>query len=146
METTTTTNKPIMPTLVSRVFSVEQCRVNFDKIFVFGDSLARVGMGGQAIIREQINSIGIATKKSPSEYFTDGEFKENCVIIEDDINKVKAYAEQTGAKAIVFPKYGIGTGLSAMQRMCPKTFCYLTTRLIEEFSFNNIEFLQSKPM
>lgn len=129
--------------LVSRKFSVEQCRVNFDTLFIYGDNLERVGMGGQAIIREQKNSLGFVTKKAPGagkdDYFTDEEFAENCKIIEEEIVKIKKYADEYDYKAIAFPFMGLGTGLSEMPLRCPQTFFYLCTRLYQEFKFNNIE-------
>ncbi len=44
----------------------ELCREHRDKLFVFGDNLKRFGMGGQAIIRNEPNAYGIATKRLPS--------------------------------------------------------------------------------
>ena len=129
--------------LVSRKYSVEQCRINFDTLFIFGDNLERVGMGGQAVIREQRNSLGFATKKAPGgakeDYFTDDEYEENCKIIDEEIEKIKKYAEEYKYKAIAFPFMGLGTGLSEMPLRCPQTFFYLCTRLQQEFKFNNVE-------
>lgn len=134
-------------TMVSRFFTIEQCRINFDTLFVFGDNLLRVGMAGQASIREQVNAIGLATKNAPGvnseDYFNDVNFEGNCKVIDEEIEKIKKYAEEKEFKAICFPFQGLGTGLSAMQTMCPKTFCYLTIRLLEEFEFNNIAALKS---
>lgn len=136
-----------MKTLVSKRFSIDQCRLNFKTLFVFGDNEQRSGMGGQAIIREQENSIGICTKKAPSmdisSFFTDNELEQNKAIIDEDIVRVKEYAEQIGVRDIAFPQMGLGTGLADMPRKCPKTFLYLCHRLLEEFQFNNIEFLKS---
>ncbi len=133
----------IFTVLVSRKFSIEQCRTNFDTLFVFGDNLERVGSGGQAIIREQKNSIGFATKKAPGgakeDFFTDDEYGENCKIIDEEIEKIKKYAEEHKYKAIAFPFMGLGTGLSEMPLRCPNTFFYLCTRLYGEFKFNNTE-------
>lgn len=133
--------------LTSRKYSIEQCRINFDTLFIFGDNEMREGMGGQAIIREQKNAIGIVTKKRPSmrdvDFFTDLEYEKNCKLIDEDIIKVRKYAEEIGAKALGFSFYGIGTGLSSMQTNCPKTFCYLTMRLLDEFGFNNLASLRT---
>ena len=83
--------------LTSRIFTIEQCRVNFDKVFVFGDNCLRVEMAGQAVIREQKNAIGLATKIAPggssADYFTDKYYEENCKIIDEDIQRIKEYAE-----------------------------------------------------
>lgn len=134
-------------TLVSKRYSIEQCRVNFDSLFVFGDNTEGVGTAGQAIIRGQVNSIGLATKKSPGggneDYFTDTEYEANCKLIDEEITKIQKYAEEKEYKAITFPWMGLGTGLSSMQTRCPKTFCYLTVRLLDEFEFNNIAALRT---
>ena len=37
-----------------------------DKTFVFGDNMLRVGMGGQAIIRNEPNAYGVVTKRKPT--------------------------------------------------------------------------------
>jgi len=137
-----------LKTEISRRFSIEQCRLNFKSLFIFGDSLERYGEAGQAIIRREVNSIGIATKKKPSmqenAFFTDVEYEQNCKLIDEDIQRVKDYAQEKGYISVIFPQMGIGTGLADMQRKCPKTFLYLSLQLLENFSFNNIEFLYSK--
>ena len=128
---------------VSKTYSIEQCRTHFDSLFVFGDNDMRIGMGGQAIVREQVNTIGFSTKKAPGgaavDYYTDDEYKENCERIEEEIKKIWKYAEEKDYKVIVFPYMGLGTGLSEMPIRCIKTFSYLCLRLAEEFSYNNLE-------
>ena len=42
------------------------CQLHPEKLFVFGDNMLRVGMGGQAIIRNEPNAYGIVTKRKPS--------------------------------------------------------------------------------
>ena len=49
---------------------------NPNKIFVFGDNLARTGKAGQAIIRDEPNVIGVPTKISPRKFFSDDNFDE----------------------------------------------------------------------
>ncbi len=61
----------------------ELCRKHRDKLFVFGDNLKRFGMGGQAIIRNEPNVYGIATKRLPSMH--EGSFFE-----EDNIGDLDA--------------------------------------------------------
>lgn len=135
-------------TMISRKFSVEQCRTNPKVLFVFGDNGLREGVGGQAVIRGQVNAIGIITKINPGmnreDFFSDTTFEENCKLIDEDIERVKAYAKEGNFEAISFAKYGIGTGLALLPKVAPKTFLYLSDRLLTEFSFNNIEFLKSE--
>ena len=132
--------------VISKRFSIEQCRTNPTTLFVFGDNLERYGEGGQAIIRRQTNAIGLVTKKKPGgtkdSYFSDIEYEQNIKIIEEDIERIKEYVKNY--KTICFAQFGLGTGLSDMPRKCPKTFCYLTVRLLEEWQFNNIQFLRSE--
>lgn len=136
----------MVKTQISKRFSIEQCRTNPTTLFVFGDNLERYGESGQAIIRRQKNAIGLVTKKKPENsydsYFTDEEYTQNCSLIEGDLERIKEYSKDY--KYIAFAQFGVGTGLSDMPRKCPLTFCYLTIRLIEEFRFNNIQFLKSK--
>lgn len=134
--------------MVSRRFSIEQCRTNPTTCFVYGSNNLHEGMGGQAIIRGQRNSVGFSTKKAPGsrdeDYFSDDEYEDNCKIIDSEIEKIKIFADEMDAKQIAFPLAGIGTGLSQMQSRCPLTFLYLCKRLILEFKFNNVESLIPK--
>lgn len=136
-----------MKTYISKRYSIEQCRTNPTTCFVFGDNLERIGSGGQATIREEKNSIGLATKKAPSnreeDFFVDDEYPENCAVIDREIEKIKTYLEEMEFDSITFPLGGLGTGLSQMQKKCPKTLCYLTVRLLDEWQYNNLEFLAS---
>jgi hypothetical protein len=99
-------------------------RANPDKIYIFGDNEQRVGKGGQAIIRDEPNAFGIATKKQPNmkdgAFFTDDEFETNKKIIDEDIAKIKA-----DGRPIVFPEDGIGTGRGDLKNKAPKTYEYL---------------------
>lgn len=115
---------------------------NPDKVFLFGDNLERVGMGGQAgAMRGEPNAVGIPTKKSPAmgedAFFTDDEFEENCKVIDDALmdvwqlwlDYVATYC--TKEIAIVIPSDGLGTGLAELDTRAPKTFAYLEERLAE---------------
>jgi hypothetical protein len=133
-----------MKTFVTKVFTTEQCRINFGTLFIFGDNCMREGEFGQATIRNQKNAIGLSTKYSLEEYFTDDRFGENCQIVDEDIERIKNYAKEKNFKIYCFPFYGIGTGRAQMHVKAPKTFFYLCNRLLEEFNFNNIEGLHSK--
>lgn len=132
-----------METLVTKRYSIDQCRKNAKTLFIFGDNNIRAGEGGTACIRNEKNAIGISTKKLPSNeskaFFNDGEFEENCKQIEGDIQRIKEYAEEIGALSYCFPFGGIGTGLALLPIKAPRTFFYLCTRLYEEFFYNNLE-------
>ena len=50
----------------SRMFTERLLRENPHKIFVFGDNMKRYGKRGQAVIRDEPNAYGVATKRYPS--------------------------------------------------------------------------------
>ncbi len=104
-------------------YSLEQCNANPHNIYVFGDNFKHFGNGGQAMIRSAKNSIGLATKKLPSQeansFFDDS--LDDFVGMLTDIYKLyqmtqhPAYADYT----MVFPKAGLGTGLSELPTRAP---------------------------
>lgn len=60
-------------------YSPELCRQFPDHLFVFGDNTIGIGKGGQAIIRDEPNAIGVPTKYLPSmteeSFFYEGDSK-----------------------------------------------------------------------
>jgi hypothetical protein len=128
-------------------YSKKDCQANPMSLYVFGDNTVRKGSGGQAIIRGELNSIGIATKLKPSnsdeEFMSDNDLQENKKIINNDIYRIKELYNNAIYNTIVFPYAGLGTGLSQMQVRCPRTFMYLNERLLDEFGFNNMMSLKT---
>jgi hypothetical protein len=108
--------------------SPEVLKTNPDKFYLFGDNLQGKGKGGQAIVRDEPNAIGIPTKKAPrrdeSAYFTDDELADNKAAID------KAFAKLPDNAVIVVPEDGLGTGLADLPRRAPKTFAYLESKLL----------------
>ena len=103
-------------------YSVEQCKANPRKLYVFGDNVFRKGNRGQAVIRNCTNSIGVATKILPStteeSYFT-GIYDEYQIVANDLSAIINEYF--TGNyDMIVFPADGLGTGLSELQTRAPE--------------------------
>lgn len=98
-----------------------------NSLYVFGDNNVGIGKGGQAIIRDLPNTIGIPTKKYPScnksSYYNDAEIADNIVHIDKAIQSILKRSKDY--KEIVFPADGLGTGLSELPRRAPKTFAYL---------------------
>jgi hypothetical protein len=132
-----TTDKGLIPFVVASYFTKDNCKKNSHLLYIFGDNEGRVGNGGQAQIRSEVNAIGIATKRSISKFWDDSELEWSKNVIDDDIKRVKEYYTELGVKALCFPKSGLGTGLSELHLRAPKTFIYLTERLLEEFGYNN---------
>jgi len=117
----------------------EYVKKNIDQIFVFGDNNARVGKGGQAVIRDLPNTMGIRTKKGPSTksaaYYKDSEYEQNCKNILEDILDIKE--EALKGSTIVFSDGGYGTGLASLKQKAPKTFEYLCQSMKDHFNFDN---------
>ncbi len=104
-----------------------------DRIFLFGDNLARRGLGGQAAaMRGEPNVVGIPTKKLPSNsenaFFTDAELEQNKAAINQAFEHL--IRKSTGSEQIiVIPANGIGTGRAQLENRAPLTFAYLQKRL-----------------
>lgn len=98
-------------------------------LFVYGDNDRGFGKGGQAIIRGLKNTIGIPTKKYPSNreksFYTDEEYDKNCQKIDKAIEKIKKVFYEKGYDYLVLPKDGFGTGLSQLPKKAPDTYKYL---------------------
>lgn len=90
-----------------------------DTIFVFGDNMKRVGMGGQAReMRGEPNAYGIPTKWSPgmsdSDFFCNDDYRFVAPIL------IKAHTFLKSVDKIVWPSDGIGTGLAELAQRAPQ--------------------------
>lgn len=124
-----------MKVKLQKIFSVENCSANPDHMYIFGDNLIGKGKGGQAIIRDCPNAIGIPTKRLPSmeeDAFFNDEFDEY-EAIKAAIEKLVVYAFVHKEVTFVFPTDGLGTGLSQMPKRSPKLFKYMNTLLNKHF-------------
>lgn len=127
-----------------KYFHVLKCMENPDKLYVFGENEEQqdtsIGGGGQAVIRGYENAFGFCTLKAIGDYWIDQNYEQNCAKIEKDIEALKIKAKNYST--IVFPTYGLGTGRAHMNKECPRTFLYMCTALIQEFGYNNLEFIE----
>ena len=118
-------------------YSIEQCKANPRSIYVFGDNLLRVGEAGQASIRSCNNAIGIATKKKPSmlksSFFSDKEYDKLEPFLKKEMDKIVDIMFSGNVDTLVFPKDGLGTGLSKLPQMAPKVFLALSALLYKTF-------------
>jgi len=114
-----------------------QVREERDKLFVFGDNIARRGFGGQAKeMRGEANAVGIPTKKLPSmaphAFFdnSDKDYKQFVQSVKNDTHRLIAFKG-----TIVWPTDGIGTGRAQLQQRAPKIWAYIKTlkRRIHEY-------------
>jgi hypothetical protein len=117
-----------MPIIYQKWITRVDLRANPSVLYVFGDNVARVGLGGQAKeMRGEPNAVGIATKWSPSEFFDEARTNEQCRIIEKDM--VSLNTARSFGRLIVLPLDGLGTGLADLSTRAPTTFAYLQEQL-----------------
>jgi len=105
-------------------FSVELCRQNPKILYIFGDNLAKIGKGGQAIIRDEPNAFGVPTKRLPS-MSNDAFFRDRIdeiEAVENALYELSLERHSRTINAIAFPEDGLGTGLARMKTMSPKLF------------------------
>lgn len=115
--------------VTDEMYSVELCRLNPNKLYVFGDNSARFGSAGQAVIRNEPNAYGIATKKTPWVYMSDSDNDMAECISRDVLGLLDI--RSMGVMTIVFPAGGLGTGLARMSSECPKLFSHLNSLLLK---------------
>lgn len=91
--------------------------------FIFGDNEKRTGKGGQAVIRDEPNAIGVRTKASPRKFWSDSHMQNSVKMMSEDFLR----GFNGGYEAIVIPVAGIGTGLAELKRRAPLTNKWLQT-------------------
>ena len=124
-----------MPVLFMSSITREFVRSHADFLFVFGDNLARKGLGGQAReMRGEPNTIGIVTKRSPSmdsdAFFSDSDAHSVIIMgaIKDAFRIIEFHL--LSGEVVVIPKNGVGGGLANLPINAP---------LIDEFIKKSIE-------
>lgn len=119
-----------MPVIFQKHIVREDLRRNPGVLYVFGDNMVRKGYGGQAKeMRNEPNSVGVATKYSPYDRFTSHpvDIVQQQQRIDDDMKKLFAHVKRGGI--VVWPSNGIGTGLADLPNSAPETFDYLQQKL-----------------
>lgn len=100
---------------------------NPDTLYVFGDNLERVGLGGQAAeMRGEPNAVGIPTKRSPG--MEEEDFFDNSVecfreFLAASFFDIVLLANWDGD--VVWPEDGIGTGLAELKTRSPRIWDYI---------------------
>ena len=113
-----------MPLIFQHRIYREDLQSNPDVLYVFGDNEQRWGMGGQAgEMRGEPNAVGVATLKSPGNFWTDGDYARQCARL--DIDMAPLFSALRAGRTVVFPRDGIGTGLARLAETSPMTFDYL---------------------
>lgn len=109
--------------IVVKLYTRDMIRWLPQKLFVFGDNLARVGYGGQAAeARGEPNSVGIVTKLSPAAYLSDTE--EHFYLVKEPIKEafVRLAQHLQSGHDVVWPRDGVGTGLARLSEVAPQVF------------------------
>ena len=124
-----------MPVLFMSSITREFVRSHQTWLFVFGDNLAKKGLGGQAKeMRGEPNAVGIATKRSPSmnsdAFFSDSDIHNVIVMgaIKDAFRILEFHL--LSGDVVVIPKNGVGGGLANLPVNAP---------LIDTFIKDSIE-------
>jgi hypothetical protein len=99
-----------------------------DRIYVFGDNMERVGMGGQAAsMRGEPNTIGVPTKWRPSmaddAFYSDDDLERVIPAISQEFKKLQDHI--ASGRTVVIPAGGLGTGLSSLQQRAPRVLEYI---------------------
>lgn len=111
-------------------------RAHPDRVYVFGDNMRRVGLGGQAReMRGEPNAIGIPTKwapsMSPSAFFSDKDW-DNPVVrgaIQDAVWALHQALEE--GRDVVIPSSGPGQGLSRLGEKAPRIAAWIDAELTD---------------
>lgn len=112
-------------------WTVEDVRSLTHCLFVFGDNDIKRGKKGQSIIRDEMNAVGIPTKKfpstSPNAFYRDEEVQANSEKIRKAVDEIvplkKKYA------ILVLPGDGLGTGLADLPNRAPRTYRVLLSEI-----------------
>jgi len=98
-------------------------------IFAFGDNNIGQGIGGQAIIRNCPNAMGIPTKKLPTlsldAFYTDAEYDDNVKRIAAAVTAILRKLKSGDYDMLILPNDGLGTGLAKLPEKAPRTYAYL---------------------
>ena len=130
---------PVKTTLIETmdVFTEEIVKANPNKLFVFGDNMLRYGKGGQAVIRDLPNTLGVVTKREPSTdanaYFSDAVDEMNA--LDWDIARLNILKNSKVFTHIVFPTKGLGTGRAQMKSKSPMLYKMMKQKLFDRFNY-----------
>lgn len=122
-------------------YSIQECLNNPNNLYVFGDNDKRFGKKGQAIVRDCSNVFGIRTKRYPGISFEDyyNDSITDKLNIEQDCLNLKELYNMNVFDYIIFPKDGLGTGLSQLPTKSPQAFALLCNYLKIYFNLNLTE-------
>lgn len=114
-----------------------RCLSEPNAIFLFGDNEIRRGKGGQAVIRDCPNAIGIRTKRYPTmdtdAFWNDDDdsFTAQCKMIDEDLSEVSdaIFNGKTVYAPVTNENISLGTGRARLSELAPRTYDYLVNCL-----------------
>ncbi len=111
-----------MPIIKQKWIVRANLQINPEHLFVFGDNMARRGLGGQAReMRGEPNAVGVPTKWEPSMFpsgfFSEADLEKVKPSIDEAFERLRAHL--AGGGTIVLPRDGIGTGLAQLEGRAP---------------------------
>jgi hypothetical protein len=121
----------------------QTCKDNPHTLFVFGDNDIQRGEGGQACIRQEPNSVGIPTKKTPGskkqedEYYNDKEYTANKVKIDRAFVALEKKLTAGKYKVLMLSSGPLGSGLSELPKRAPITNTYLQAKVKSMYDTRN---------
>lgn len=111
-----------MPVIKQKWITRDDLKRNPGHLFVFGDNMARRGLGGQAKeMRGEPNAVGVPTKWEPTMYpsgfFGEADLEKVKPSIDEAFERLRAHLARGGT--VVLPRDGLGTGLAALDGRAP---------------------------
>ena len=117
-----------MPLKFVEHYTPQDSAAHRDWLFVFGDNFARCGKGGQAVIRDEPNAVGIATKRLPARsedaYLTDQDYDEWEAFNAFDYARLEWHLRKGGV--VVWPTR-IGMGRAELPARAGKIYTQLVS-------------------
>lgn len=119
-----------MPVIFQQIIARADARRNAQVLYVFGDNVARKGMGGLAAeLRNEKNAVGVRTKYTAHEFYT--EDPESVAaqnrMIDEDMKPLFDHVRRGGV--VVWPARGVGQGTARLPLRAPSTFDHLERKL-----------------
>lgn len=111
-----------------------EVQANSGTLYVFGDNVARRGLGGQAAaMRGELNAVGVPTKWWPgmaaSAFFTDATRDDELVMSDIAMAFGRLEAAIKNGRDIAIPADGLGTGLAELPARAPLIHAYIEERI-----------------
>lgn len=108
--------------------SKKLCVDNKDAIIVYGDNLNHRGASGQAIIRDEVNTLSLPTRRIPAmsedSFFSDR--KDEIKAVTESLDRIRDLHKQ--GITIILPVSIVGSGLAKLISKSPKIY-----KLIKDF-------------